>query len=114
MIYTPSEALADPHFVARGFPVEIEHPELDLTFTYPGAPYKFGATPWSAWWPRCSASTKTHSTGAERLTHTGTDRLATRPVSMVPVMVGVCWVAPSLKTLSLSRDVRFMFWTLWL
>ena len=39
--------MADPHFVARGFPVEIEHPELDRTFTYPGAPYRFTATPWS-------------------------------------------------------------------
>jgi crotonobetainyl-CoA:carnitine CoA-transferase CaiB-like acyl-CoA transferase len=48
IIYTPGEAMADPHFVARGFPVEIEHPELDRSFTYPGAPYRFTATPWSA------------------------------------------------------------------
>ncbi len=48
VIYTPGEAMADPHFVARGFPVEIEHPELDRSFTYPGAPYRFTATPWSA------------------------------------------------------------------
>ena len=47
VIYTPGEAMADPHFVARGFPVEIEHPELDRSFTYPGAPYRFTATPWS-------------------------------------------------------------------
>lgn len=48
IIYTPGEAMADPHFVARGFPVEIEHPELDRTCTYPGAPYRFTATPWHA------------------------------------------------------------------
>lgn len=48
VIYTPTEALADPHFVARGFPVEIEHPELDRTITYPGAPYRFTVTPWAA------------------------------------------------------------------
>jgi crotonobetainyl-CoA:carnitine CoA-transferase CaiB-like acyl-CoA transferase len=48
IIYTPGEAMADPHFVARGFPVEIEHPELGRSFTYPGAPYRFTATPWSA------------------------------------------------------------------
>jgi benzylsuccinate CoA-transferase BbsE subunit len=48
VIYTPGEAIADPHFVARGFPVEIEHPELQRSFTYPGAPYRFSATPWSA------------------------------------------------------------------
>ena len=48
VIYTPGEALADPHFVARGFPVEIEHPELQRSITYPGAPYRFTATPWAA------------------------------------------------------------------
>jgi crotonobetainyl-CoA:carnitine CoA-transferase CaiB-like acyl-CoA transferase len=48
IIYTPGEAMADPHFVARGFPVEIEHPELGRSFAYPGAPYRFTATPWSA------------------------------------------------------------------
>jgi hypothetical protein len=48
VIYSPGEALADPHFVERGFPVEIEHPELDRTITYPGAPYRLTATPWHA------------------------------------------------------------------
>lgn len=48
IIYTPGEALADPHFVDRGFPVEIDHPELGRSVTYPGAPYRFTATPWSA------------------------------------------------------------------
>jgi len=48
IIYTPGEAMADPHFIERGFPVELDHPELGRAFTYPGAPYKFGATPWSA------------------------------------------------------------------
>ncbi len=48
IIYSPGEAMDDPHFVERGFPAEIEHPELGRTFTYPGAPYQFSATPWSA------------------------------------------------------------------
>ena len=48
VIYTPGEALADPNFVERGFPVEIEHPELGRSYTYPGAPYRFTGTPWSA------------------------------------------------------------------
>ncbi|MET0324181.1 MAG: CoA transferase [Ilumatobacteraceae bacterium] len=48
VIYTPGEAIADPHVVARGFPVAIEHPEVDRTFTYPGAPYRLTVTPWSA------------------------------------------------------------------
>jgi crotonobetainyl-CoA:carnitine CoA-transferase CaiB-like acyl-CoA transferase len=46
VIYSPDEALADPHIVARGFPVDVEHPELGRRFTYPGAPYRFTATPW--------------------------------------------------------------------
>ncbi|GAB4337873.1 MAG: hypothetical protein Kow0010_26100 [Dehalococcoidia bacterium] len=46
IIYAPEEALEDPHFVARGFPVQVPHPELGRSFTYPGAPYQFKATPW--------------------------------------------------------------------
>tara|TARA_B100001123_G_scaffold264194_1_gene294216 strand:- start:3604 stop:4770 length:1167 start_codon:yes stop_codon:yes gene_type:complete len=46
IIYSPEEVLEDPHFIERGFPVEVEHPELARTFTYPGAPYQFHGTPW--------------------------------------------------------------------
>jgi crotonobetainyl-CoA:carnitine CoA-transferase CaiB-like acyl-CoA transferase len=45
VIYSPDEAIADPHVVARGFPTEVEHPEHGRTFTYPGPLYRFGATP---------------------------------------------------------------------
>ncbi len=45
-IYAPEEAFEDPHFVARGFQVELEHPEIDRTIRYPGAPYKLPASPW--------------------------------------------------------------------
>jgi crotonobetainyl-CoA:carnitine CoA-transferase CaiB-like acyl-CoA transferase len=44
--YTPEETLDDPHFVARGFGVEVEHPELGRTFRYPGAPFRLTRTPW--------------------------------------------------------------------
>jgi crotonobetainyl-CoA:carnitine CoA-transferase CaiB-like acyl-CoA transferase len=46
IIYSPDEVMDDPHFVERGFPVPVEHPELGETFTYPGAPYVFHGTPW--------------------------------------------------------------------
>ncbi len=46
IVYSPEEMLADQHFVARGFPVEIDHDGTPVT--YPGAPYKFSATPWHA------------------------------------------------------------------
>jgi crotonobetainyl-CoA:carnitine CoA-transferase CaiB-like acyl-CoA transferase len=46
VINAPEEAFEDPHFVARGFPVEVAHPELGRTFRYPGAPYVLPASPW--------------------------------------------------------------------
>ena len=39
--------MADPHIEARGFPVEVEHPEVGRQIRYPGAPYRFSATPWA-------------------------------------------------------------------
>jgi crotonobetainyl-CoA:carnitine CoA-transferase CaiB-like acyl-CoA transferase len=46
IIYAPEEALEDPHFRARGYPVQVEHPELGRSFSYPGAPYRFEKSPW--------------------------------------------------------------------
>lgn len=46
VIYAPEDVMEDPHFVARGFRVEVDHPELGRRFVYPGAPYRFTATPW--------------------------------------------------------------------
>jgi crotonobetainyl-CoA:carnitine CoA-transferase CaiB-like acyl-CoA transferase len=39
VIYAPEEAMADPHYAARGFPTPVHHPELDRDVTYPGAPF---------------------------------------------------------------------------
>ena len=46
IIYSPEEVMSDPHFVARGFPVEVEHPELGRSVQYPGAPWIFHGSPW--------------------------------------------------------------------
>jgi crotonobetainyl-CoA:carnitine CoA-transferase CaiB-like acyl-CoA transferase len=46
IIYSPEEVIQDPHFLARDWPTELEHPELGRTFTYPGAPYRFEKSPW--------------------------------------------------------------------
>lgn len=46
IIYSPEEAFEDPHFRARGFQVEVEHPELGRSFRYAGAPYRMPASPW--------------------------------------------------------------------
>lgn len=45
-VLSPEEAYEDPHFVERGFQVEVEHPELGRRVRYPGAPYKLPASPW--------------------------------------------------------------------
>jgi benzylsuccinate CoA-transferase BbsE subunit len=43
----PPEALFDDEqLAARGYFVEVEHPELGRRFRYPGAPYVFAGTPW--------------------------------------------------------------------
>ena len=46
IIYSPEEALDDPHHRARGFAVQVEHEDLGQTYTYPGAPYRFDRTEW--------------------------------------------------------------------
>ena len=46
IVYSPEEMLVDEHFVARGFAIAIDHDGTPVT--YPGAPYKFSATPWRA------------------------------------------------------------------
>jgi crotonobetainyl-CoA:carnitine CoA-transferase CaiB-like acyl-CoA transferase len=46
IIYSPEEALEDPHFQARGFPVSVHHDDLARDVTYPGAPYRFSGSPW--------------------------------------------------------------------
>ena len=42
----PEALLEDEQLAARGYFVEVEHPELGRTFRYPGAPYLFNGTPW--------------------------------------------------------------------
>lgn len=43
---SPEEVLDDEHFVARGFPVEVEHAELGRRVVYPGAPFVAHGSPW--------------------------------------------------------------------
>ena len=48
IVYSPEEMMQDPHFVERGFPVDIFYEDRGTSFTHPGAPYRFGRTPWRA------------------------------------------------------------------
>ena len=44
IIYSPEEAMADPHFVDRGMAVEVFHDDLGRSVVYPGAPLMFAGT----------------------------------------------------------------------
>ena len=39
VVYAPEEVVDDPHFVARGFPVLVEHENLGREYVYAGAPF---------------------------------------------------------------------------
>jgi benzylsuccinate CoA-transferase BbsE subunit len=46
IVYAPEEAFTDQHFVARGFPTPVDHPELGRNISYPGAPFKSSTDGW--------------------------------------------------------------------
>ncbi len=46
IVYAPEDVMEDPHFRARGFVVDVDHPEVGETFRYAGAPYQFEKSPW--------------------------------------------------------------------
>jgi len=48
VIRSPEEVLEDRHLRARGHFVELEHPELARSVTYPGAPFLAPRSPWVA------------------------------------------------------------------
>ncbi len=43
------EVLNNPQLKARGFFIEMEHPELKKSISYPGSPYKFGHSSQDRW-----------------------------------------------------------------
>jgi len=45
-VRAPEETLTDLHLEDRGFWAEVEHPEEQRPFTYPGAPYPMPEAPW--------------------------------------------------------------------
>jgi len=45
-VHTVRDLLEHPQLLARSFFQLMEHPELDETLCYPGAPYQLSETPW--------------------------------------------------------------------
>ena len=45
IVYSPEEVITDPHFVARGFPVEIYHDEIGRPAVHLGLPFVCQAAP---------------------------------------------------------------------
>lgn len=45
-VNTPKDLAESPHLNARGYFVDVEHPELGATLRYPGNPYRLSETPW--------------------------------------------------------------------
>ena len=46
MLFAPEDVLHDPHFIARGFPVDILHEDIGRSYVYPGAVFHAPASPW--------------------------------------------------------------------
>ncbi len=46
-VRNPEALFDDEQLQARGYFVEVDHPELGRKFRYPGAPYVFNESPWS-------------------------------------------------------------------
>lgn len=45
-VRTLDDLIGDPHLAERGFFVEVEHPELNQSFVYPGAAAIYNGSPW--------------------------------------------------------------------
>ena len=45
VVWSPDEAMEDPHFVERGFPTDVFQPQIGRAVTYPGPPIRFTASP---------------------------------------------------------------------
>lgn len=44
-VFAPEDIVHDPHFMARGFPVEVDHEDLGRSFTYAGASVRLNGSP---------------------------------------------------------------------
>ncbi len=48
-IQSPKDVLTDPQLKARGFFIDVDHPEIGRSIKYPGSPYKFNSPSLKRW-----------------------------------------------------------------
>jgi crotonobetainyl-CoA:carnitine CoA-transferase CaiB-like acyl-CoA transferase len=46
VVYAPEEVMNDPHYRARGLPVEVWHEDLGRAVEHAGAPLAMHGSPW--------------------------------------------------------------------
>ena len=66
-VYTARDVVCDPQLQARGYFVELNHPALGRSFTYPGAPYTLSETPWQLRRPAPRLGEHNHAVFADEL-----------------------------------------------
>ena len=47
-VNAPEDVMTDPHFIARGFVVDVDHDDVGRSFQYPGAPISMTGSPFAA------------------------------------------------------------------
>jgi crotonobetainyl-CoA:carnitine CoA-transferase CaiB-like acyl-CoA transferase len=47
-VNAPEDVMNDPHFIARGFVVDVDHDDVGRSFQYPGAPISMTGSPFAA------------------------------------------------------------------
>ena len=65
VVWSPDEAMTDPHFVERGFPTDVFHEELGRSVVYPGPPIRFTGSPMRIRWPAPGVGVHTEEVRAE-------------------------------------------------
>jgi crotonobetainyl-CoA:carnitine CoA-transferase CaiB-like acyl-CoA transferase len=48
-VNSPNEVVNNPQLEARGFFIEVNHPEIGTSLHYPGAPYRFSSSMLDRW-----------------------------------------------------------------
>lgn len=46
IVNAPEDVMDDPHFIERGFPVDVPYDSVQRVYRHPGAPIRFTRTPW--------------------------------------------------------------------